>query len=218
MAMTERIVTINDSVHDKVQELLPWFVVDTLTGKELELVNQHLNICAECQADFAWQCKLQATAPVSDTQPDVDRAFSKLRARLDANPRQADDASSPQLTGEFRHAGGQWMRWAMAAQFLAIVCLAVLLATPYGNVAVYRTLGASQNVSGNMVVVFRPETSERELRRILHAAGARIVDGPTITDAYLLNIPEDKLAGALHDLRSNNAVTLAESLRAASLP
>jgi len=216
--MKERIVTINDSIHDKVQELLPWFVVDTLTGKELELVNQHLNICAECQTDFAWQCKLQATAPASEANPDVDRAFSKLRLQLDSTAQQARRAVSAKLPGESRRVTGQWMQWALAAQFLVIAGLVTLLATPSGNVAAYRALGAGQNANGNMVVVFRPETSERELRGILHAAGARIVGGPTITDAYLLSVPEDKLTGALHDLRLDRAVVLAESLRTAGPP
>jgi hypothetical protein len=214
MAMDQRIVSINDSIHDKVQELLPWYVVDTLTGKELELVNQHLNICAECRADFAWQCKLQATAPVNKVNPDVDRAYAKIQARL--GPTQPEAAPPVlQLPGDVRRGGTQWLRWALAAQFFVIAGLATLLATPYGNVAAYRALGASQNTSGNIVVVFRPEVSEGELRRILHAAGARIVDGPTVTDAYLLNVPEDKLPDALRDLRSDGAVMLAESLRAA---
>lgn len=215
--MKDHIVTINDSIHDKVQELLPWFVVDTLTGKELDLVNQHLNICAECQSDFAWQCKLQATAPApaSGASPDVDRAFSKLKARLDSKQPHRGYPRSAQLPGDVRRGGGQWMRWALAAQFLVIAGLAVLLATPYGNVAVYRALGASQNANGNMVVVFRPETPERELRRILQAAGARIVGGPTVTDAYLLDVPDEKLTGALHDLRADRAVILVESLRTA---
>ena len=98
--MNEHIVTINDSIHDKVQGLLPWFVVDTLTGKELELVNQHLNICAECQADFAWECKLQATPPVSDAIPDVDRAFSKLQARLDSNQLHRGYSGLAQMPGD----------------------------------------------------------------------------------------------------------------------
>jgi hypothetical protein len=110
------------------------------------------------------------------------------------------------------------MRWALGAQFLVIAGLAIWLTTPYGNVAIYRALGASQNANGNMVVVFRPETSEQELRRILHTAGARIVGGPTITDAYLLSVPEDKLPAALSSLRSDRAVMLAESLRTAGPP
>jgi hypothetical protein len=211
--MNGRIVAINDSIHEQVQKLLPWFVVDTLAGEDLELVNQHLNVCAECQADFAWQCKLQATPPVGAVDLDADRAFAKLRRRLDETPDGAGRRAAAPSAGFFGLGNRPWMQWALAAQLLVITGLAVLLATPYGNVAAYRALGANQDTRGNMVVVFRPETPERELRRILQDAGARIVDGPTVTDAYLLSVPGEKLTGTLHDLRANAAVIVAESLR-----
>ena len=38
----------------------------------------------------------------------------------------------------------------------------------------------------DLVVLFRPETPERELRRIVRALGARIVGGPTAGDTWLL--------------------------------
>jgi hypothetical protein len=211
--MNGRIVAINDSIHEQVQKLLPWFVVDTLTGQELELVNQHLNVCAECQEDFAWQCKMQATPPAGAADLDADRAFAKLRQRLDETPDRAGRRPPASSDGLFGLGNHPWMQWALAAQLFVIAGLAVLLATPYGNVAAYRALGASQDTRGNMVVVFRPETPERELRRILQDAGARIVDGPTVTDAYLLSVPGEKFTGALHDLRANAAVVVAESLR-----
>jgi hypothetical protein len=212
MAMSGSIVAINNSIHDKVQELLPWFVVDTLTGDELELVNQHLNVCAECQADFAWQCKLQATEPVGDANPDVDAAFSRLRSRLDETLQEASQRTPAGMAGRSLPGTHPWMKWALAAQFAAIVGLVGLLATLNDKVAAYRALGAGQSSVGNLVVVFKPETSERELRRILQNAGARIVDGPTVTDAYLLSVPDNRLAVAIRDLRADGAVMVAESL------
>lgn len=212
MAMNGRIVAIDDSTHEKVQKLLPWFVVDTLTGEELELVNQHLHVCAECQADFAWQCKLQAIAPASDTHPDVDRALAKLRPRLGVavdKPRQRPMSG---LFDRFLRGNPQWMPWALAAQFSVIIVLVAVIATPFGNIAAYRALGTNKDTGGNMVVVFKPETREQDLRRILQHAGARIVDGPTVTDAYLLHVPEEKLNGTVHDLRVDPAVVLAEPL------
>ena len=214
----KRIVTINDTTHEQVQKLLPWFVVDTLRGEELALVNQHLHICPECQADFAWQCKLQATAPVSDVKPDVDRAFAKLRARIDTAQHKITQhkTKGSSLFGQlkpFSFGNRHWMQWALVAQFSIIIVLAFLIATPYGNFATYRALAANTSSSGNMVVVFKPTTSEQALRRILNHAGARIVDGPTVTDAYLLSVPEERLVTTLQSLRSDSEVVLAESLR-----
>ncbi|HSY28360.1 MAG TPA: hypothetical protein VK832_12700, partial [Burkholderiaceae bacterium] len=163
-----------------------------------------------------WQCKLQAIPPADEVKLDVDQAFAKLLPRLAPARPKARRRSLTEMFSDLRRgkwlAGAHWMQWALAAQFSAIICLVVLLGTPNGNVATYRALGANKNTNGNMVVVFKPETSEQELRRILRNSGARIVDGPTVTDAYLLNIPDKNLSGALHDLRAERAVSLAESL------
>ena len=68
------------------------------------------------------------------------------------------------------------------------------------------------------MVVFRPDTPEREMRRILQASGARVVDGPTATDAYLLAVPAAQAAPALARLRAERAVTLAQPLAAGARP
>ncbi len=66
------------------------------------------------------------------------------------------------------------------------------------------------------MVVFKPETAERELRRILQANGAHVVDGPTVTDAYLLSVPDPQQARAR--LRGEAAVALAETLDGGTPP
>jgi hypothetical protein len=111
-----------------------------------------------------------------------------------------------------------WLRWAVAAQWLAIIGLGTLLLRPDADPAAYRTLGAGAAAMGNLVVVFQPNTSERELRRILQAQNARVVDGPTVTDAYLLNVPAAGRDQALHALRAESAVKLVEPLDGGSAP
>lgn len=111
-----------------------------------------------------------------------------------------------------------WLRWAVAAQWLLIVGLVALLARPQEEPAAYRVLGSGVSATGNLVVVFQPNTSERDLRRILQAQGARVVDGPTVTDAYLLNVPAATRDQALQALRAESAVKLAEPLDAGGTP
>ncbi len=211
--MKNKVLTIHDSVHERVQKLLPWFVVDTLHGEELALVNQHLNVCPECQADFAWQCKLKTIEPVCESTPDVDRAFAKLRERIDLN-RSHRTSWLKQVMAVNR----PWMQWALAAQLVLILGLVWTIVTSDGNVAAYRALGANKATVGNMIVVFKPDTSEHELRRILNENRARIVDGPTVTDAYLLYVNDESLNGTLHSLRANSTVVLAEALSSRGTP
>lgn len=212
--MNARIVEMNDSTHQKVQTLLPWFVVETLSAEERHLVQQHLGQCSQCRADLdaeqQLQRQVQASPPNSDLMPDVDRAFAKLRPRLDSKRHM----SLTERLQRFWAGNAQGTRWLMGAQLLAIIGLSVTLMLAKEDSAPYRALGAGGIVNGNMVVIFKPETPERDLRRVLQHAEARIVDGPTVTDAYLLNVPENNLATALARLKSEPAVALAESLSA----
>jgi Putative zinc-finger len=211
--MNQRIVTINDSIHEQVQKLLPWFVADSLKDDELALVNQHLNVCPACQSDFAWQCKLQAIKPASDAAPDVDRAFARLCARIDTS--RSRPQPKPDWKSRFADVGFKrvsWMQWALAAQFIAILVL-VLTGVPGQPVGTYRALGAGNVVDGNLIVMFKPDTTELSLRGILNDSGARIVDGPTVTDAYVLHVDDDKLAATLQRLRAEQAISLAVSLK-----
>lgn len=211
--MNARIVSLDPSAHQAMQELLPWYVTGTLSGDELAQVQEHLDGCKQCQSDVDWQRKLQAAVnlparPVSD----VEQALAKLRPQLDASQRTAKRRAPSEFLSKLMRGNQPWMRWALAAQLAVIVGLSVLLMPQYGQIAAYRALGLPKNTIGNVVVVFKPETTEQELRRILHASGARVVDGPTVTDAYLLKVADPQLAQALKALHSEPNVVLAESL------
>lgn len=111
-----------------------------------------------------------------------------------------------------------WLGWAAAVQGAVIVGLLALLARQEMASPQYHLLGSGANGAANLVVVFRPETSEHELRRIVRAHGGRVVDGPTVTDAYLVSVPPAQRPAALHSLRAEPAVTLAEDLDAGAAP
>ena len=110
----------------------------------------------------------------------------------------------------------RWLPWAFAAQFACMAAVAAFLLAPLSSPAPYRTLGApaTQAYAANLLVVFRPGASEAEMRAALRADAATLVGGPTVTDAYLVHVPPDRLAGALARLRDNPAVDRVESLEA----
>jgi hypothetical protein len=89
-----------------------------------------------------------------------------------------------------------------------------LLSVPEGP-ALYRTLSAGNAkpvASGSIVVVFDPTTTEADLRRILRQVGARIVDGPSEANAYVLEVPAQRKDQALQALRAQRAAQLVEPL------
>jgi hypothetical protein len=222
--MSGQLFTMDTSTHKTVQELLPWFVTETLGSDELVMVQDHLRVCTQCQSDVDWQRTLQAVNPdTNPAGPDVERALARVLPRLDAPQMQKRKTLSDLLSNlsanlfseffkTFRGGAKPWMGWMLAAQTVAIVCLTVILIPQIGDSAQYRLLGVARNDPGNIVVVFKPETTEQDLRRILRASGARVVDGPTVTDAYLIKVDDARLTWVVNNLRSERAVALAESL------
>ena len=69
-----------------------------------------------------------------------------------------------------------------------------------------------------MIVTFRPDTSEQDLRNTLNESHARLVDGPTAADAYVLHVPAAERAAALVKLRQRANIVLAEPIDAAGAP
>lgn len=214
--MSARIVTLDATVHKAAQELLPWFVTDTLEGEQLSMVQEHIRNCAQCQADIAWQRKFQSVYLPSDAAPDVDKAFAQLLAKLPAQPQAPKRNLLAIVRSLFSSENVQWMRWGLAAQCAIIVGLLFQVASPVADHSAYHVLGTPKETGGNLVVMFRPEVKEQDLRRILHASNARLVDGPTVSDAYLLSVPEASVAQALVQLRAEPAVALAEPLDSGS--
>lgn len=192
--------------HDELSELLPWFVTGQLSAEETARVEAHVAGCADCQAEVAFEKRL--TSEVARLPIDVERGWAQMRGRLEAN----DDA--PPARGGGRAA---WLGWGMAATF-AIVAgvswLPQMQTQTRAQAPEYAALGAAAgaDASGNVVVVFHPDTTERQLRAVLKAGEARIVDGPTAAGGYVLHVAEARKAAALKVLRAQDRVVLAEPI------
>jgi hypothetical protein len=98
---------------------------------------------------------------------------------------------------------------------VAIAVLSTLLLSGTDGPALYRTLGARNATvpaTGSLVVVFDPATTEAEVHRILRGAGARIVDGPTQANAYVLEVPPGQTDRAAQAIKAERATLLVEPL------
>ena len=203
-----------DALHLEAQDALPWLANGTLAGAELERVQAHVETCAHCRADLALLRTVHAAGPGPDLDFDPDRALARLMPQLDAAPVQDTPGLLQRWRNRMAANDGAWLRAAVALQFCAIAVLAALLARPAAHPESdnYRALGAAgANGMARVVVTFRPDTPEAELRRIVRASGARIVGGPTVTDAWLVGA-DGRLDPVLARLRAEPAVTLAEPL------
>lgn len=192
--MKADVVEIEALAHQRVRKLLPWAASGRLDAGERRLVDEHLAVCAACREEAAFDERVLQVAPTAGAAPDMDAALARLLPRL-------DEKASRQP---------RWMQWGMAAQFLLIAALGTMLVRQPAKE--FHLLGAAATDSANIVVMFKPETSEADLRRLIEASGAQVVGGPTSTHAWLLHTERARQAGALELLRTQSAVTLAEPL------
>jgi Putative zinc-finger len=226
--MTGHIIPLRGDPHQRIQSLLPWFVTDRLDADERAEVETHLSACPDCRAEERLERRL--AAEVAAMPVDVEQSWARLRARLERPSANRGPRSGRRLAAAWRGLGRglggarPWIGWAMAAQAAVMVLLLGVVwprhgqpsgpASPGPGVdARYHTLGAAPSQrTGNVVVMFRPETSERDLRAALLADQARLVDGPTAAGAYVLSVPPASRDAILATLRQRSGVVMAEPI------
>jgi anti-sigma-K factor RskA len=200
------IIRLHGSLHDRVEQLLPWYVNATLSAEDRAMVDAHLAECAECRDELASERSL-ATA-VAGLPVEMEQSWAAFEKRLDSAPVPARLRPVPLWR---RPVAAGWMAAPLAAA--AAVVLAISLP---GRTAVdhtYTALGsASTHQPGNVIVMFAPDTSERQLRATLGDVAGRLVDGPTPTGAYVLSVAPGTRDAAVKRLRANARVTLAQPI------
>jgi hypothetical protein len=208
------------------EALLPWLLNDTLTPDERRELETHLQSCTSCRDELGRQRRLVAlysSIPAPAIGADSDAAFARVMARLQTD---AVRAGEPRSTSRPRAVAHGW-RIAFAVQMGVILVLGATLGwtlsrtqftapTVENALGTYRGLAApSASESGDAIVVFDPNASEADLRRVLQQAGARIVDGPTARNAYVVRFAGRDVGSAIATLRAEGAVLRVESLSAA---
>jgi anti-sigma factor RsiW len=202
--------------HQAAQQLLPWYWTGKLDAAEQALVEAHLDECGECRADLGTEPGLKAALDL--TSPEAASGWASLQARVERSTPAPRRRRRPAWTATGRLFRPERLKWVVAAQFAALVVLAVAAlpdSTP-AREGQYRALGDAAGArSGNVLAMFRPQTSEAAMRHALQANGARLVDGPTPAGAYLLDVPGGETGRQLAGLRSNPNVTMAEPIEQA---
>ena len=217
--------------HQKVWEILPWYVNGTLERDEHEFVARHILRCPTC-ADEVVRCHSIATA-VRSAEAAARTPSPEHLARLMERIDRGSVSAAPE---RWRTRVREWIekirlafhetpslfRWALAAQTAAIVLLAAAIIMQ-GSVApsFYQTLSdaGSSSKSGrvHLQVVFADDITEREIRTLLSSIGATIVAGPTPMAVYTValiagdrEVPE-RTQETLALLRAHPKVRLAEA-------
>ena len=210
--MTARLFPFDASAHTVVDAILPWYVNDTLAGEERQFVEDHVRVCEACQRESQWLREVYGACSAVSSLNDASLTDPVALAALQRHygPR----ALKASIGDRWREAP-QWTRWALAAQLAAVAVLTTLVAIDFRSEPAYRTLGVanrSVQTQAAIAVMFAPATTAAEIGRVVSAADARIVDGPTVTNAYVLEVPAARSEQAVLTLRNERAIRFAERL------
>ncbi|WP_162254690.1 zf-HC2 domain-containing protein [Sphingomonas sp. Root241] len=203
------VIKLHGDLHEQTQALLPWYVNGTLDTAEAAMVEAHLVECAECRGELAFERAMGGR--IGGLSMDVEQGWAAMRQRLAAA--EAAPAPTARVIPFLRRR--VTLGWAIAGQAAAaaLVLVAVGSLRQAPNGAEYHALGAAGPAqAGNMVVVFRPETAERDIRTLLDGAQARVVEGPLTTGAWVLRVDGARRDAAVAQLRASPRIALAEPL------
>jgi anti-sigma-K factor RskA len=196
--------------HHEAEELLPWYVTGQLGLEEQALVEEHVSSCAHCRRQLAFERRM--IDEFASMAPEVESGWARLRRRLEPEKRVSlwDRIA--------REAGAAWQTFtrpafaALAVAQLAFLSIAGTLVYSLSQPS-YQALGsAPPPQSANVIAMFRADTTESELARLLRANGASLVGGPTPTDAYLIRVPASSRQATLERLRADSHVLMAEPI------
>lgn len=213
---------IPEGEHAAIALLLPWYATGRLEAEDAARTTAHLALCSACRAMLEEERALVAAAR-TDLEPVPAPDWAAVERRLDAagvTMKPTGNMARHLRRGERGPArpvpSRQPLRWVIAAQFAALALVGgYAVMRPGQATESYHVLGAAPDrPQGNVLAMFRPDATELAIRRALLDIGARVVDGPTSGDAYVLTVAGGATPARLEALRSHSVVVMAEPISA----
>ncbi|HEY4564410.1 MAG TPA: zf-HC2 domain-containing protein [Thermoanaerobaculia bacterium] len=214
-----------ERVHQRVWELLPWYVNGSLAERERERVETHLAACLRCQGEER-VCRRMAgdVARGGEVAPAPHPVqLQRMLARIEESENESA-AGGWRLLAPLRalvQATPRPLLGALVAQAAVILLLVGFLArsasrpgaAPTPPPAAYRTLSnpdAAPVPTVRLRVMFSPRATEKEIRELLQGIHGEITAGPSRMGAYTVEIPaaDDPAGAVLARLRSEPQVVV----------
>lgn len=219
-------------IHQEVSLLLPWYVNNTLHGKELALVQTHLKSCLTCNIELTDLYKLSSI--ISDTSPfapSIASSYSKLRKRFsDTDETLITSRGKPHVyPGIFQFLKKLHLKPLLSGQkmlALASVCLlAVLLIKPlyfsgtqYPNNQ-FQTLSSSNSFiakADQIRIVFSEDIKQAQIDKILTSVLGQIINEPNEQGVFTIRFDDEKITDddierRVSLLRKNPSIIFVES-------
>lgn len=176
--------------HDQTLELLPWFVNETLAGKDLELVLRHLSDCRDCRLERDRLQQLRFLVREDDReQPDHRLSLRRVMQRIETSERNRDSTRDFDATGARR----RFLPLGIAASVVSLMLAGAAWLSLDGSTTAqqYQTLSSDALNAGTayrMELGFVNPIPAATLRQALIETNSNIVSGPDANGHYLVEI------------------------------
>jgi len=189
-------MTANESEsHVRLDE----YVAGVLTPEERLAVEEHIYECDECRAelDATRRMHVQVHSALDAEAGPSARVRRDVFAQIASTARSVGPAVQQASEPSYVVRPSRWSRapslprWVQVAAIVLVLLQAALLIRPLTERAAtpeqVMPRGLSQ-VPTQLRVVFAPTATEAQIRDVLGVLGARIVDGPSATGAYRIEL------------------------------
>jgi anti-sigma-K factor RskA len=204
----------NGKRDEALEQLLPWYVNDTLGDDERRQVEAYLerNRDARDEVELLRELRRQVKEEKIENSPG-ELGLQRLRREI----KQADreQAGSDRMTGRTVTVASFWRPLAVAACLAVVIQAGVMIGLSGGPGSEVEIAHGTAGLTAPVLqVTFAPDATEQEIREVLQAAGASIAEGPTALGIYNLRLVDAETTSveeALTTLRaSGDVVTFAE--------
>ena len=205
----------------ETRQLLPWYVNGTLTGADRDRVEAALRNEVHAASWLAWEKATQAAVkqdPAFDIADDRGLARTMQRVRATAvhkAPAAATQSWLARLTESFRWSPALAVACGLVAVQFAVITQLWSTKGEEAEYAAVRAMAARAHANDAYIrIVFKPESTEAELREAIRAIQAVIVSGPSQLGDYYVLLTKDASAKALAVLQGNTHIEAAEVIDA----
>ncbi|NBQ68063.1 MAG: zf-HC2 domain-containing protein [Nitrosomonadaceae bacterium] len=214
--------------HQKVWNLLPWYVNHSLEAAEKDRVRNHVRMCIACRIELQQQQQLFEEMQQTDLLRQVSQAaFAQLRKRIEQQSVIRPFTRPNQPGEESKLSSGQspgFVKYTTLAASLLLLAMPFMLHLPADQsafTAEYRTLASAPKntpAHNRVRIVFADQPDPKHIGAILHSVSGRIVHGPSENGIYEIQIGDrhtrsQEVDDAIAYLRDNTQVIFAERVQ-----